>query len=401
MENHNMSKSRIYSVWRSMKKRCYRETDKEYKSYGGRGIKVCDNWKNSFLNFYNWSIENGYIEETMLNNRNRLTLDRINNDGNYEPSNCRWVTRDEQDKNRANNFIVEFKGKQYTISELSEMCDIDRTTLYERVAFLGWSIEDAMTRPIRKIKGRKKEFMDKYYLIRDKKSGAYLLKGREWTKDVELATRYKSKKLAERSISNSYLMALMDCEVVELPSRVEIFADLEAKLAEMETERDKLFVDLEETSNNFQNARDEWLKQLAESESKVKVGEFWHSAYQGKQLYYDKVYAELRKSYDENEKLKQQLAEKDVDLSLARNEIDTLKHNLKVAQEHDSVMCEQYFEKGKKINQDKISFCIDKLEKTKKDIENGWKLVGYEGLDFNEVIGTIDNQIEELKKEMK
>lgn len=347
MENHNMSKSRIYGVWRAMKKRCYRENDKEYKSYGGRGIKVCDNWKNSFLNFYNWSIENGYTEETMLNNRNRLTLDRINNDGNYEPSNCRWVTRDEQDKNRANNFIVEFKGKQYTISELSEMCDIDRTTLYERVAFLGWSIEDAMTRPIRKIKGKKKEFMDKYYLIRDKKSGAYLLKGREWTKDVELATRYKSKKLAERSISNSYLMALMDCEVVELPSRAEIFADLEAKLAESEN----FYKDL--GFKDEKDARDYLIDCITQPKDLVK---------------------DVRQ-------LKQQLAEKE-------KEIEFIKHEREANGASYLSACKMLT----KANQDKISFAVEQLEKVKGNVQ------AFDGI---ELVGFINNQIEQLKKEIK
>lgn len=97
--------------------------------------------------------------------------------------------------------------------------------------------------------------------------------------------------------------------------------------------------------------------------------------------------------------LSTKLAEKETDLSLARNEINTLKHNLKVAQEHDNVMCKQYFEKCKKINQDKILFCIEQLNQTKGKIQHNILFVNCD--DYVNVIEQIDNQIEELKKEMK
>ena len=75
----------LYSRWLGIKNRCYNVHFKQYKDYGGRGIKVCDEWLYNFKAFYDWSIENGYSPE--------LQIDRINNDGNYEPNNCRWVTR--------------------------------------------------------------------------------------------------------------------------------------------------------------------------------------------------------------------------------------------------------------------------------------------------------------------
>ena len=102
--------SRIYSM---MKQRCYNSKMPNFKYYGARGIAVCDEWRNDSQSFYEWAILNGYKEE--------LTLDRIDNSGNYEPSNCRWVTAKEQSNHRSNNIILSFNGENHTISEWSEI----------------------------------------------------------------------------------------------------------------------------------------------------------------------------------------------------------------------------------------------------------------------------------------
>lgn len=95
---HGLSKTRLYKVYKSMKSRCLNRNNKRYNDYGGRGIKISEDWIADFQNFYNWSMQNGYKEN--------LTIDRINNDGDYCPENCRWTSVKEQNKNKRNNIKI-------------------------------------------------------------------------------------------------------------------------------------------------------------------------------------------------------------------------------------------------------------------------------------------------------
>ena len=110
---HGMAKSRIWNIWTGMRDRCSRVNNKDYPKYGGRGICVCEEWEKDFQSFYDWSMENGYSDD--------LTIDRINNDGNYNPSNCRWVTRREQTRNRSITKII----------PLARIAEIDGITYQE------------------------------------------------------------------------------------------------------------------------------------------------------------------------------------------------------------------------------------------------------------------------------
>lgn len=112
-----------YGSYKAMMDRCYREKAANYNDYGGRGITVCEEWKN-IEKFESWALLNGY--------RKGLTLDRIDVNGNYEPSNCRWVDMKTQDNNRRNTIFVEIEGKKHTISEWSEITGINRSTLNSR-----------------------------------------------------------------------------------------------------------------------------------------------------------------------------------------------------------------------------------------------------------------------------
>lgn len=129
---YGLGNTRLSYIWRDMKKRCYNEKSKYYKNYGGRGIKVCDEWLNDFMNFYNWAIDNGYNDN--------LTLDRVNVNGNYEPINCKWSTKMEQANNRRNNVIVFYNERYLTLKELSELLNVNYRTINKQ-KLRGWTIE--------------------------------------------------------------------------------------------------------------------------------------------------------------------------------------------------------------------------------------------------------------------
>lgn len=130
---------RVYLIWHDMKRRCYQPQNKRYARYGGRGIRVCDEWLNNFQAFFDWSMANGYSPE--------LSIDRIEKDGNYEPSNCRWATIIEQANNRSNNHFITYNGETKTMKEWSDTVGISYYALRQRLN-RGWDIEKALFTPI-------------------------------------------------------------------------------------------------------------------------------------------------------------------------------------------------------------------------------------------------------------
>lgn len=121
---HGKKGTRLYNIWGGMKARCYCPSHKWYKRYGGRGITVCDEWKDSFQAFYDWAISHGYSEN--------LTIDRVDNDKGYYPDNCRWATKIAQTNNRYNNVKIEIIGKNQTVAEWAKEMGLGYQTLYRR-----------------------------------------------------------------------------------------------------------------------------------------------------------------------------------------------------------------------------------------------------------------------------
>ena len=123
IEGRTFCKEPWYNSYRCMHSRCYRTKDPSYKYYGGRGIEVCDAW-HDIANFEKWVAENPYFDGA--------TLDRSDSNGNYSPDNCRWVSMFEQDKNRRNSILIEWKGETHNITEWSKITGLNRSTLNSR-----------------------------------------------------------------------------------------------------------------------------------------------------------------------------------------------------------------------------------------------------------------------------
>lgn len=135
---HNGSKTRLYRIWRSLFERCNNPKCKEYKWYGAKGVKVCEEWTNNFTAFRDWALSHGYSDD--------LTIDRINHNGNYEPDNCRWADWITQQNNRSSNRFYTHKGTTKTIAEWARGYGIPESNLITRMR-KGWDFEDALTRP--------------------------------------------------------------------------------------------------------------------------------------------------------------------------------------------------------------------------------------------------------------
>ena len=155
METH----SRLSEIFRSMKKRCYYTKCNRYNYYGGRGIKLCDEWNDrtiirisgigytkGFLAFKKWALENGY--------QDNISIDRIDVNGNYAPANCRWVTKRVQANNCRNNKYITYKGKTQSMADLCRELGLDYGLMQQRF-YKGWTPEKAFKTPLKKLKYKK------------------------------------------------------------------------------------------------------------------------------------------------------------------------------------------------------------------------------------------------------
>lgn len=132
-------RTRLYKIYHGMKKRCLKESDPSYKRYGGRGITVCDEWKEDFKAFYDWAMSHGYSDD--------LTLDRIDSSKGYSPANCRWVSFEVQNNNTSRNHLITYNGKTQTLAQWAKEIGMDYNKLRARIVRSHWSIEKALTTP--------------------------------------------------------------------------------------------------------------------------------------------------------------------------------------------------------------------------------------------------------------
>lgn len=136
---HGGRKTRLYNIWSNMKQRCINPKGTMFEYYGGRGIAVCPDWLNSFSSFQNWALSSGYTDE--------LTLDRLDNDGDYCPENCHWIPMFEQAKNRRNIHNLTFNGKTMSVTEWGDVTGFGYHVIKDRLRH-GWSVERTLTEPI-------------------------------------------------------------------------------------------------------------------------------------------------------------------------------------------------------------------------------------------------------------
>ena len=135
---HGGTGTRLHNAWFNMRMRCGNENNHKYKIYGGRGIQVCVEWKENFEAFRDWALANGY--------KRGLTIDRINNDGDYEPDNCRWATMKQQARNTRNNVHITINGVTKLLCEWAEVAGIKYDTLLRRY-HKGWRDERLLVKP--------------------------------------------------------------------------------------------------------------------------------------------------------------------------------------------------------------------------------------------------------------
>lgn len=130
---HGMSNTRLYNIYHHIKSRTNNPNDDSYDIYGGRGIRMCDEWLRDPNEFFKWSLENGYSDA--------LTIDRIDNDGDYTPDNCRWATTDTQANNKRNSLLLEYKGRVQTVTQWASYFGVDPQNARYRYN-RGWGFED-------------------------------------------------------------------------------------------------------------------------------------------------------------------------------------------------------------------------------------------------------------------
>lgn len=146
LKTHGLTKGnkKLHWVWAAMIQRCVNNKSKDYPDYGGRGISVCDAWRDDFSKFHEWSLSNGYADG--------MTIDRKNNDLGYCPENCKWVSVKNQMRNQRKTIFIEWNGQRKALTEWAELIGISEKTLRARLINYKWPVEKALTE--KAVKGR-------------------------------------------------------------------------------------------------------------------------------------------------------------------------------------------------------------------------------------------------------
>lgn len=139
LRTHGRTGTVEHAAWQSMLGRCENPAKEKYPIYGGRGIKVCQRWRDSFEAFFS----------DMGEKPPGTTLDRIDVNGDYTPENCRWATHKQQARNRRSSHQIVYQGEALTVAELAERAGLHYSTMYDRILRFGWSVDDAMAKPAR------------------------------------------------------------------------------------------------------------------------------------------------------------------------------------------------------------------------------------------------------------
>jgi len=135
--SHQQSKTNLYKRWCKIKERCFNKKSNQYIRYGRRGITMCNEWKNDYTKFRDWALANGYKKE--------LQIDRINNDGNYEPNNCRWTTSKINSNNKSNTLFITYRNKRLPLKDWCEQLNLNYKMVWERIKYGKWDINRAFT----------------------------------------------------------------------------------------------------------------------------------------------------------------------------------------------------------------------------------------------------------------
>ncbi len=137
---HGGKRTRLYNIWCGMKARCLNPNEEAYPRYGGRGIRIAEGWLNDFAAFRAWALNSGYDKG--------LTIERVNNDGHYEPGNCKWATYAEQNRNHRRNRPILYQGRYVLIPDLAAEFGLPADVVKNRIRRYGWTIEKALTTPV-------------------------------------------------------------------------------------------------------------------------------------------------------------------------------------------------------------------------------------------------------------